>query len=114
MFKYFMSTLILLLLFTGCSTKSEARIKFENEKLMHDLYTLKMCRIESIKKLDDRISSVEIIADVVIKDCLKDSKYVMDNNMYDNSDSSRKQFATQMNAVETSGVINLILEHRKN
>ena len=112
MFNYFISIAVLVLLMAGCSTKSHAQVKFENDKLMHDLYTLKNCRIESTKKLDDGVSSAEIIAAVVIQDCLKDSKYVMDNNMYDKSDSFREHFSTQMNDVNTSGVLGIILKHR--
>lgn len=113
MFKYFISIAILSLLITGCSTKSPAQVKFENDKLMHDLFTLKTCRTESAKVLDDGISSVEIIAAEVIKACSNESKYVMDNNMYDNSEEYREHFSTQMNAVGTSGVIGIILKQRR-
>ena len=112
MFKYFMSVAVLALLMTGCSTKSPERIKYENDKLLHDLYTLKNCRIASTKKLDDGVSSAEIIAAAVIQDCSEESKYVMDNNMYDNSEAYREHFNTQMNDVNTSGVIGIILKQR--
>ena len=112
MLKYLISTVVLLLVVTGCASKSPAQEKFENDKLMHDLYTLKNCRIESAKKLDDGISSVEIIASAVIQACMKESKYVMNQNMYDKSEEYREHFNTQMNAVETSGVLGIILKQR--
>ncbi len=112
MFKYFISVVVLALLITGCSTKSQELVEFENERTMHDLYNLKNCRIESTKKLDDGVSSVEIIANVVIQDCLKESTFVMENNMHDKSEEYRENFATQMNGATTSGVINIILKYR--
>ena len=113
MFKYFISVVVLVLLISGCSTKSKAQVKFENDKLMHDLFTLKTCREESTKRLDDGVSSAEIIAAEVIQACSKESKYVMDNNMYDKSEAYREHFSTQMNAVDTSGVIGIILKNRR-
>jgi len=114
MLKYFIPTIALLLLFTGCSSqKSPEMKKYENDKLMHNLFTLKTCRIESAKRLDDGISSAEVIAAIVIQECMKESNYVMDNNMYDNSQEYREHFQNQMNSVNTSGVINIILEQRR-
>ena len=114
MYKYYMIIMVLVFSFTGCvSSKSPARVKFENDKLLHDLSVLKECRIKSVKKLDDKISSAEIIAVVVIEDCSKESKYVMDANMLDKSDEERKKFNEQMNGVQTSGVIGLILKNRQ-
>ena len=113
MFKYFISIAVLALLITGCSTKSPAQVKFENDKLMHDLFTLKSCRTESARVLDDGVSSAEVIAAEVIKACSTESKYVMNNNMHDKSDAYREHFSTQMNAVDTSGVIGIILKQRR-
>jgi len=113
MFKIFISIAILALLFTGCSTKSPAQVKFEQDKLLHDLFTLKTCRTNSVKRLDDGVSSAETIAITVIQACSNESKYVMDNNMHDKSETFRTQFNKQMNDVNTSGVLTLILEHRR-
>lgn len=112
MLKYLLSAIILSLFITGCSFKSEAHLKFEKDKLVHDLYLLKECRIESTKKLDDGISSVEIIAQAVINDCQKSSQYVINNNMQDKSESFRQSFTQDMNGVKTSGVLGMILKHR--
>lgn len=112
MFKYFVPMIAVSLLMGGCASKSQAQLKFEKDKLLHDLSSLKNCRIKSAKNLDDGVSSAEIIAVAVIKDCSKEAKYVMNNNMLDKSDESRKLFANQMNGVQTSGVISIILEQR--
>jgi len=112
--KYLISIAMIILVFmmSGCASKSQAQVKFENEKLMHDLFALKQCRINSTENLDDGVSSVEIIAVAVIKDCSKDSKHVMDTNMYGKSDESVKLFKEQMDGVETSGVVGIILKNR--
>jgi hypothetical protein len=111
--KYFAFISVLMLLMSGCAApKSQERIKFENNKLLHDLSTLKKCRIQSAKKLDDGVSSAEIIATAVIQDCAKDSNAVMDHNMFDWDDKSRESFRKQMNGVDTSGVLGIILKQR--
>jgi len=115
MLKYFISIslLALVLIINACaSPKTEAQVKFEQDKLLHDLFTLKTCRIEKTKELDDGISNVETIAVAVIKACIKESKYVTDNNMLEQSDEYKKVFFRQMNGVETSGVLNIVLQHR--
>lgn len=113
MLKYFISGILLSLLITGCSTKSDALIKFENDKLLHDLNTLQNCRIQNTRKLDDGVSSAETIAVTVIQECKKVSKHVMDNNMFDKSEEYRENFKKQMDGVKTSGVLSIILKHRK-
>ena len=107
--------IILALLFSGCvASKTPEQAKFENDKLLHDLSVLRDCRIDSVKKLDDKISPADVIAEVVIKDCSKEAKHVMDTNMLDYSEEFRNNFDKQMNDVKTSGVINIILKHRNN
>jgi len=115
MLKYFISIslLILVLIINAyASSKTEAQVQFEQDKLLHDLFTLKTCRIQKTKELDDGISNVETITVAVIKACIKESKYVTDNNMLDKSSEYKKIFFRQMNGVKTSGVLNIILEHR--
>ena len=113
MYKYFISVSFLILMISACaSPKSAGHIKFEQDKLLHDLYTLKECRKEKTKELDDGVSSVETIAISVIQACLKESKHVMDTNMLDLDDEYRSVFFDKMNGVETSGVLNIILTHR--
>jgi len=103
---------VLILSINGCAQKSEAHVKFETDRMMHDLFILKECRIKSTEKLDDGISSAKTIAISVIKDCSKESKAVMNKNMSDKSDVYRESFRNQMNSVETSGVLSIILKHR--
>jgi len=115
MHKYFAFILVsfLILLMSACaSPKSADHIKFEQDKLLHDLYTLKECRVEKTKRLDDGISSVETIAITVIQACSKESKHVMDTNMLDLDEEYRKVFFDKMNGVKTSGVLNIILTYR--
>ena len=103
------------LFFSGCvASKTPERAKFEQDKLLHDLSVLKDCRINSIKKLDDKISTVEVIASAVIDECSKEAKHVMNTNMLDMNEEFRENFEKQMNGVQTSGVIPMILKHRQN
>ena len=111
----YISLIILALLFTACvASKTPEQAKFENDKLLHDLSVLRDCRIDSVKKLDDKISTAEIIASAVISDCSKEAKHVMNTNMLEQSEEFRLNFDKQMNDVQTSGVIPMILKHRQN
>ena len=115
MFKYILSISLItfVLIVSGCaSKKSQGHIQFEKDKLLHDLYTLRTCRIDSAKKLDDGVSSAKSIAQVVIKECEKESNHVMNANLLDQSEKYRLDFYKQMNGVETSGVIGMILKQR--
>ena len=114
MHKY-LHLIILPLLLVGCvASKTPEKAKFENDKFLHDLSVLKDCRIDSVKKLDDKISTAEIIASAVISDSSKEAKHVMDTNMLDQSEEFRNNFEKQMNGVQASGVIPMILKHRQN
>ena len=107
--------MILALFFSGCvASKTPEQAKFEQEKLLHDLSVLRDCRIDSVKKLDDKISTVEVIASAVINECSKEAKHVINTNMLDMSEEFRANFDKQMNDVQTSGVIPMILKHRQN
>lgn len=113
MLKYFISAILLALFTTGCSTKSPEFIKFEEDKLLHDLHTLKNCRIQNTRILDDGQSDIELIATAVIKKCKRVSQHVMNNNMHDKSEAYREKFETQMDSLETSGVLEIVQKHRK-
>ena len=107
--------MILALFFSGCvASKTPEQAKFEHDKLLHDLSVLRDCRIDNVKKLDDKISTVEVIASAVINECSKEAKHVMDTNMLDMDEEFRNNFEKQMNDVQTSGVIPMILKHRQN
>ena len=111
MIKYFIYASILLTLF-GCSA-TQADLKAEEEKTLQYLVNLKNCRIFSTKALDDRVSSVEIIAATVIQDCTKEANAVMEKTMLYKDEEFRKNFYKQMMGVQTSGVITMILKHRR-
>jgi hypothetical protein len=112
--KYIYLTFIVLVFAACVASKTPEQVKFEEQKLLHDLSVLKECRIKSAKKLDDKVSPADVIAVAVIKECSKEAKYVMNNNMQDRDKEYRDSFEKQMNGVQTSGVIGIILKHRKN
>ena len=111
MIKYFLFTpMIFVLLGCGASPKELAK---QNDKTMQYLINLTNCRIYSTKGIDDGVSSVEIIAAEVIKTCTEEAKSVMENNMLDKDEEYRKAFYQQMMGVQTSGVISIVLKHRR-
>ena len=111
MIKYILSLSMILVLF-GCSA-TQKELDKQNDKTMQYLVNLNNCRIYSTKGLDDGVSSVEIIATEVIKKCTKEAKSVMENNMLDKNEEYRKTFYKQMMGVQTSGVVSIILKHRR-